>query len=297
VRLLACIGACAIFGCGSTAAPPLPAELTRGTVAVVGAVAIDADLVAAVARQSGKTPSEAVDGLVFDAVLAQAAVAHKLDQSIEVREARRAARARFVTDRIATDAAAMGPPTDAEITTMTERHWRDVDLPEQARAVHVVVMADNDPIKQKRARAVAEALRSAVIGARDADDFIARAKQVDAQGLQVHPETLPVFVADGRIVENDSGLDPTFSAAAFAVPAGETSGIVETRFGLHVIRMLERLPGKKVPTSELRARFKDEILARRGYEAYAALLADLKRKHPIALDPAGDALMASAIVP
>jgi len=46
--------------------------------------------------------------------------------------------------------------------------------------------------------------------------------------LQIHPETLPLFVADGRIVENDSGLDPTFSAAAFTLSTGETSGIVET---------------------------------------------------------------------
>jgi parvulin-like peptidyl-prolyl isomerase len=260
-------------------------------------VAIDAKLVASVASRSGTTAREAVESLVFDAVLAQGATERGLDQQSEVREARRSTRARLVADRIARDAAAMGPPTDAEVSMVADRHWRDVDLPEQARVVHVVVMTDTDPQKQKRARAVAENLRAAVVGARDANDFVARAQQVDAQGLRVRPEALPLFVADGRVVENNTELDKTFSAAAFALSPGETSGIVQTSFGLHVIRMLERLPGKHVPQAELRTQFTREVFAQRGRDAYVALLADLKRRHPIALDSAADALMASAIVP
>jgi len=150
-----------------------------------------------------------------------------------------------------------------------------------------------DPEKKKRMRAVADDLRAAVLGAKDVDDFIARAKSVDARGLEIRAEKLPVFVADGRVLEGGE-LDKTFAAAAFALKPGETSAIVETPFGLHVIRMLDRLPAKQVPLEERRAMFADEVTTMRAHEAYVALLADAKRRAPVVIDPAADALMMRA---
>ena len=234
---------------------------------------------------------------IFDAAFAQGAAAHSLDRRTDVRAALRTVRARLVADRIAADAAAKGPPTDAEVARSTARHWRDVDIPETARAVHVVVLEDADPAKQKRAAAVAEELRKAVLGATNEVDFIARAKTVDVQGLQIKPEMLPMFAADGRVVEGTGDYDADFTAAAFALAVGDTSSPIKTKFGIHIIRMLERNPAKHLPLEERRTRFTGEILAQRGHEVSAALLADLKKLHPVQLDPAADALMASAVVP
>ncbi len=285
-----------LFACGAHEAPPKSAALGNGVVAVAGSVAIDATLVADVANKHGESAKDSLDALVFDAVLAQGAQARNLDARPASREATRAIRARFVLDRIARDARARGAPTDQEIQDLTARHWREVDLPEQARAVHVVVMTPHDPKKKSQMRAVAEDMRRAVLGATDAADFIARAKRVDAEGLEVKPETLPLFVADGRVVKSNSNLDTKFATTAFALAPGETSPIVETQFGLHVIRMLERLPAKRLSLEERRVRFADEAVAVRGHDAYTALIADLRQTHSVSVDPAANALMANATV-
>ena len=179
---LACVLAC------GTATSPTPsgavAQLGGATIAVAGAIGIDRALVADVARANAETPQQAIDALVFDAVLAQGASARHLDRTAVVRQAERAVLARLVADRIDEAARDRGPPTDEELAKLTARHWRDVDCPEQARVVHVVV-STNDPEKMKRLRDVAEAVRKAVLDAKDAQDFVARAKAVDAEGLTV----------------------------------------------------------------------------------------------------------------
>lgn len=40
--------------------------------------------------------------------------------------------------------------------------------------------------------------------------------------------------------------------------------------------------------------FRDEVFATRAHDAYAALLADQRRRTPVSIDPAADAIMASA---
>src|SRR5262249_23356225 len=127
-----------VAACGTSAptstAPP--ATLGGSTVAVAGSVTIDVSLVLDVARKNGSDARAATDALVYDAVLAQGAAEKKLDRTPSARDARRTALARVVADRLAKDAAARGAPTDAELAKITARHWRDVDLPEQARVVH-----------------------------------------------------------------------------------------------------------------------------------------------------------------
>ena len=92
--------------------------------------------------------------------------------------------------------------------------------------------------------------------------------------MEVVVQPLQPFAADGRVVVpgDASPYDMKFAAgAAGSTEAGATSGVVESSFGWHVIRLIERRPRRSAPFDERRRTSADEIYAMRGREALEAL--------------------------
>ncbi len=292
--------AVAAAACGHREAPPPPAPpaptLGGDVVATVGSVAIPRRLVADVARARGIPPREALDGLVDDALAAQGAHARGLDDTPEARRALTADRARWTADTIQREVTAKGLPDDKEVAELSRRHWRSVDVPEAVHAVHAVVLRGerNDAHAAQLGPQVAADIARAVRGATDADDFIARAKSVDARGLDVREEKLPPFTLDGRFTERPGTVDATFAQAAFRLAPGQTSGVVETRFGWHVIRDIDHVPPKVLPIDQRRAMFLEEALQMRGQAQLKALGARLEQQHPVRIEPTAEELMTQA---
>lgn len=55
-------------------------------------------------------------------------------------------------------------------------------------------------------------------------------------------------------------MAPEFEAAAFSMTPNQISDIVETGFGYHIIKTLEKIPAKKIPYSEVETRIKETLL-------------------------------------
>jgi hypothetical protein len=288
-------------GCGSGAATQagapetVHARLGGGTAALVGTSAIPVSLVVDVARAQRASPRAALDDLIADALAAEGARATGDDRSPLNTWTLDSIIARSTAEHARVAAHAAGPPTDAEVAQLSVRYWRDVDLPEQAKVIHAVVRRPKDPSQYDAARALAAQLATSLAGAKSDDDFDARARAFPHGVFDVTVERLSSFVADGRIAEGDPGIfDPAFARGAFALKKpGDTSGAVESTFGWHVIRLIERRPPKMVPLEERRVRFASEVYAIRGHDALGAVLSARRAGTPIYIQPDAEALMAT----
>jgi hypothetical protein len=298
---LACVLGTSLCCSGPHEAPP-PAEQAAlgGEIAArVGSDVIPVSLVAKVAAAQHVTPREALQRLVDDAVAASAARAKGFDRQLPTVWRLTSARARVTADHTLANARRAGAPSDEEVNTLSARYWREVDRPPAIRVAHAVVHRSPpekpDPAADERARTFAGQLRAVVLDAKDVDDFIAKAKALPYPSGKVTAEKLPVAFTDaGKSIESDQQYDPVFAKGAFAIAEpGMTSSVVESSFGWHVIRLLERIPEQRMPIETRRIAFADEAIAMRAATETRSRIEALRASTPIAIVPSAEILMRS----
>ncbi len=143
-------------------------------------------------------------------------------------------------DQIRAEAAEV---TDEELETYYRGNEIRLTLPEQVRVRHILLTWK--PLGKPDDRA---ALREQMVPilekARAGEDFDALAKEYSEDSTRMNGGDVGFFQR-GQMV-------PAFEAAAFALQPGELSGIVETPFGLHIIKLEERKEAHLLPLDEIR---------------------------------------------
>jgi len=148
-------------------------------------------------------------------------------------------------------------------------HPLEFTQPSRARVRHILVSfrASEGPAARDAARQEAAAVRKRLLGG---DDFGVVAKEVsDDPGSASRGGDLGE-ITRGTVVKE-------FGDAAFTLPLGELSGLVETQYGFHVLAVETRTPDRLRPLPECQAEIRGilgaadaDSLARTRAEAFAA---------------------------
>jgi peptidyl-prolyl cis-trans isomerase C len=138
---------------------------------------------------------------------------------------------------------------------------------EQVRASHILIKVDPgaDEAKKAEARTKIESLQAKL---KNGGDFGALAKEY-SEGPSGPKGGDLGFFGRGQMVK-------PFEEAVFTMKPGQVSGMVETRFGYHLIMVTERTPESTLTYEEVKDRLEQYLKQQKVQEAIAAYVETLK---------------------
>ena len=155
-----------------------------------------------------------------------------------------------------------------EIENYYNEHLKDYWVSERLQLRHILFLMDNTlldsdvRIKRQKARQALQKIRSGA-------DFTVVAKEFS--------EDISASTG-GDLGEIERGkMVPEFEKAAFLLKEGEVSGLVETPYGLHIIKVDKVIPGKTLPLEEVQDEIKNKFFNQKMKVEYQNYLSQLKK--------------------
>jgi peptidyl-prolyl cis-trans isomerase C len=171
---------------------------------------------------------------------------------------------------LAAELASAPAVTAEEVDQFYAGHPAEFQRGERVRAQHILIRVDGggDPAARERAREQAAAILAPVKGG---GDFDALARQHSQD-----PGSAPTG-GDLGYFERGQMVGP-FEDAAFALAPSQTSELVESQFGYHIIKMVDRQPGGTIPLVDVRPQIEEFLREERRAERTDAFIESLKAR-------------------
>jgi peptidyl-prolyl cis-trans isomerase C len=163
--------------------------------------------------------------------------------------------------------------SDADARAFYDKNPDKFKTPDSVRASHILLMVDEkaDPATKQAVRARIDAL---LVRVKKGEDFAALAKE--------HSQDTSSAVRGGDLSYFGRGrMVPPFEQAAFALQPGQTSDIVTTSYGYHIIKVTERKAAGTTPYDEVGDRIKQFLLEQKKQQHADAFIEGLKKKAKI----------------
>ena len=174
---------------------------------------------------------------------------------------------------------------DEELLRLYEEDQSRFGRAEQRSVRHLLVTVpqDADDASAQAVEAQVQAIRERIL-AGEAFDEVARSESQDPGSAS----------EGGSLGTIEQGImDPVFDSVAFALPEGELSQPVRTRFGYHLIEVTGIIPAAVKPFDEVKEELRAEVSRQRAESLFYDLgerLANVAYETPDSLEPAADEL-------
>ncbi|MFW9604186.1 MAG: peptidyl-prolyl cis-trans isomerase [Trichlorobacter sp.] len=224
-------------------------------------------------RGMAETPQgrqEMIETLIMRELILQKASKDGIDKDKEVEDKLRELKKRVIVDtflrkKVEADASL----SDEELKKIYNQNLDKFKVGEQVRASHILVKSSQE------AQAVLEALKKG-----EKFEELAKSKSLDASAAK--GGDLGWF-GKGNMV-------PVFEKAAFGLKEGQTSGIIKSQFGFHVIKLTGKRPAGTRPFEEVKDQIKSSIMPQKQQQVFMKLKEDLRKGAKIQINdaPAAD---------
>ncbi len=176
--------------------------------------------------------------------------------------------------------------TDEDIKKYYEQNAARYKTDEQRRASHILVKAAKDAPAAEKAAAKAKAEKLLAEVRKNPNDFAKVAKaNSDDPGSAERGGDLDFF-GKGMMVK-------PFEDTAYALKEGEISGVVESDFGFHIIKVTAIRPASTRPLAEVKTNIEDEIRRTEAGKKFASMVetfSNMVYEQPDSLKPVADKL-------
>ncbi|HJW94271.1 MAG TPA: peptidylprolyl isomerase [Thermoanaerobaculia bacterium] len=217
--------------------------------------------------QGGK--SAYLENYIRKRLVVQEAIKHNFDQRPEVKADMQASAEATLFDRYVRDVISAPLITDAELKKYYDENPKDFEIPEKVKVRHIIIVpTDNGPNRKTRAEAQ-EKIQAIAAALHQQNIFPAGTDEDTVHRLVLHnfEEAAKKYSEDAAAPSGgDLGwvgkgvLDPTFEQAAFLLKKGVMSGIVETRFGFHLILVEDKKQASTMSFEEAKPQIREFLM-------------------------------------
>jgi len=217
--------------------------------------------------QKPDTVLQVANNLYIRRVFADRAAAEGLEKDPQVAAALRVARDKVLSDAMLEHIDKKAVPSDTALEALARNEYRakpDKFKAQEEVKIRHILLAEKTPESKAKAEEVLAELKKGA-------DFATLAKERSADTGSAPKGGELGYFSKGRMV-------PEFETAAFALQKpGETSGLVETKFGYHILKLDDRKPERIRTFDEVRDELMKEMRTKAAQDARASEAAKIQQ--------------------